>query len=93
MIRNADAATLAVELTLLRGITLALFEAFEAAQVLDVPRGEEFNWGILVGFSNGGLGEISSASSGRRVIQRTSDWPARICKLPAMATIGTTAQQ
>jgi gamma-glutamyl hercynylcysteine S-oxide synthase len=43
MIRNSNAAALAVELTLLRDITLALFEAFEVAQVLDVPRGEEFN--------------------------------------------------
>lgn len=43
MIRNSDAATLAKELVRVRGITLALFDAYEAAQALNVPRGDEFN--------------------------------------------------
>ncbi len=43
MIRTSDATTLARELVRVRGITLALFDAYEAAGVLDVPRGEEFN--------------------------------------------------
>ncbi len=43
MIRNSDAATLAKELVRVRGITLALFDAYEVAQALDVPQGDEFN--------------------------------------------------
>jgi gamma-glutamyl hercynylcysteine S-oxide synthase len=43
MIRTCDASVLAQELVRVRGITLALFEAYEAASALDVPRGEEFN--------------------------------------------------
>ncbi len=43
MIRNSDAAALAKELVRVRGITIAVFDAYEAAGVLDVPRGEEFN--------------------------------------------------
>ncbi len=43
MIRNSDADTLARELVRLRGIMLALFDAYVAAGALDVPRGDEFN--------------------------------------------------
>ncbi len=43
MIRTSDAATLARELVRVRGITLTLFEAYEAAGALDVPQGDEFN--------------------------------------------------
>ena len=43
MIRTSDAATLARELIRVRGMTLDLFHAYEAADALDVPRGEEFN--------------------------------------------------
>jgi gamma-glutamyl hercynylcysteine S-oxide synthase len=43
MIRTSDAATLARELVRVRAITLALFEAYEAAGALDVPQGDEFN--------------------------------------------------
>ncbi|MBS7807467.1 selenoneine synthase SenA [Variovorax sp. PCZ-1] len=43
MIRTSDAATLSKELVRVRGITLALFEAYEAAKALDVPQGDEFN--------------------------------------------------
>ncbi len=43
MIRTSDAATLGAELMRVRGITLALFDAYEAAQALNVPRGDEFN--------------------------------------------------
>jgi gamma-glutamyl hercynylcysteine S-oxide synthase len=43
MIRTSDAATLARELVRVRGITLALFDAYEATGCLDVPQGDEFN--------------------------------------------------
>ena len=43
MIRNSDAAMLGVELVRVRSMTLDLFDAYEAAGVLDVPPGEEFN--------------------------------------------------
>ncbi len=43
MIRTSDARVLAKELVRVRAITLALFDAFEAAGALDVPQGEEFN--------------------------------------------------
>ncbi len=43
MIRTSDAATLARELQSVRAITLALFDAFEAAGLLDVPCEEQFN--------------------------------------------------
>jgi gamma-glutamyl hercynylcysteine S-oxide synthase len=43
MIRTSDAATLARELVRVRAMTLALFNAYEAAGALDVPRGDEFN--------------------------------------------------
>jgi gamma-glutamyl hercynylcysteine S-oxide synthase len=43
MIRTSDAATLAHELRAVREITLALFDAYEAAGLLDVPCQEEFN--------------------------------------------------
>jgi gamma-glutamyl hercynylcysteine S-oxide synthase len=43
MIRTSDAGVLAKELLRVRGITLAVFEAYEAAGALDVPQGEEFN--------------------------------------------------
>jgi gamma-glutamyl hercynylcysteine S-oxide synthase len=43
MIRTSDAATLADELRAVRAITLALFDAYEAAGLLDVPCQEEFN--------------------------------------------------
>jgi gamma-glutamyl hercynylcysteine S-oxide synthase len=43
MIRTSDASVLARELVRVREITLALFEAYEAAGALDVPQGEEFN--------------------------------------------------
>lgn len=43
MIRNSDAATLAKELIRVRGITLALFDAYEAADATVLPCGDEFN--------------------------------------------------
>ncbi len=43
MIRTSDAATLASELVRVRSITMALFDAYVAADALDVPQGEEFN--------------------------------------------------
>jgi gamma-glutamyl hercynylcysteine S-oxide synthase len=43
MIRTSDAATLARELRAVRGITLALFDAYEAAGLLDVPCQAQFN--------------------------------------------------
>ncbi len=43
MIRTSDAATLARELRAVRDITLTLFDAYEAAGLLDVPCQEEFN--------------------------------------------------
>jgi gamma-glutamyl hercynylcysteine S-oxide synthase len=43
MIRTSDAAMLAQELESVRGITLALFDAYEAADALDVPQTAEFN--------------------------------------------------
>jgi gamma-glutamyl hercynylcysteine S-oxide synthase len=43
MIRTSDAETLARELVLARGITTALFDAYEAADALDVPQTAEFN--------------------------------------------------
>lgn len=43
IIRTSDATTLASELVRVRRITLALFDAYEAAGALDVPRKDEFN--------------------------------------------------
>jgi gamma-glutamyl hercynylcysteine S-oxide synthase len=43
MIRTSDASMLARELVRVREITLALFGTYEAADALDVPRGDEFN--------------------------------------------------
>ncbi len=43
MIRTSDAATLARELQAVRSITLNLFDAYEAAGLLDVPCEEQFN--------------------------------------------------
>ena len=43
MIRTSDAAMLAQELMRMRSITLAVFEAYEAAGALDVPQTDEFN--------------------------------------------------
>jgi gamma-glutamyl hercynylcysteine S-oxide synthase len=43
MIRTSDASMLARELVRVREITLALFDAYEAAEALDVPQGDEFN--------------------------------------------------
>jgi gamma-glutamyl hercynylcysteine S-oxide synthase len=43
MIRTSDALTLERELVRVREITMALFEAYEAAGALDVPQEEEFN--------------------------------------------------
>lgn len=43
MIRNSDAAVLAAQLVRVRGITIEIFDAYEAAGALDVPQGEEFN--------------------------------------------------
>jgi gamma-glutamyl hercynylcysteine S-oxide synthase len=43
MIRTSDADLLAQELVRVRSITLALFEAYQDADVLDVPHGDEFN--------------------------------------------------
>jgi gamma-glutamyl hercynylcysteine S-oxide synthase len=43
MIRTSDAATLTRELQRVRGITLALFDAYEAGGALDVPQTHEFN--------------------------------------------------
>ena len=43
MIRTSDAATLARELQAVRKITLSVFDAYEAALLLDVPCEEQFN--------------------------------------------------
>jgi gamma-glutamyl hercynylcysteine S-oxide synthase len=43
MIRTSDASVLAQELVRVREITLALFDAYDNAGLLDVPQGEEFN--------------------------------------------------
>jgi gamma-glutamyl hercynylcysteine S-oxide synthase len=43
MIRTSDAGVLARELIQVREITLVLFDAYEAANALDVPQAEEFN--------------------------------------------------
>lgn len=43
MIRTSDARLLARELVAVREITLALFEAYESADALDVPQSDEFN--------------------------------------------------
>lgn len=43
MIRTSDAPKLAAELVRVREITLAVFDAYEAANALDVPQREEFN--------------------------------------------------
>jgi gamma-glutamyl hercynylcysteine S-oxide synthase len=43
MIRTSDAAMLAEQLQAVRRITLSLFDAYEAAGLLDVPRLEQFN--------------------------------------------------
>ncbi len=43
MIRTSDAATLARELQAVREMTLALFDAYETAGLLDVPCEEHFN--------------------------------------------------
>ena len=43
MIRTSDAATLARELKAVRQVTLGLFDAYEAAGLLDVPCEEQYN--------------------------------------------------
>jgi gamma-glutamyl hercynylcysteine S-oxide synthase len=43
MIRTSDAATLASELVRVRELSLAVFDAYEAADALDVPLREELN--------------------------------------------------
>jgi gamma-glutamyl hercynylcysteine S-oxide synthase len=43
MIRTSNAATLAAELRRVRLLTLAVFDAYEAAGALDVPQADEFN--------------------------------------------------
>ncbi len=43
MIRTSDASVLARELVRVREMVLAVFDAYEAADALDVPQGEEFN--------------------------------------------------
>jgi gamma-glutamyl hercynylcysteine S-oxide synthase len=43
MIRTSDASVLARELARVRSLTLTLFEAYEAADALHVPQGNEFN--------------------------------------------------
>lgn len=43
MIRTSNASALAAELVRVRALTLAVFDAYEAADALDVPQREEFN--------------------------------------------------
>ena len=87
MIRTSDAATLARELKAVRQVTLGLFDAYEAAGLLDVPCEEQFNlplWelGHVGWFQQWWIGRNQQRDAGFRADPDHARLPCPVINLP-----------